>query len=121
MLETLSTIDLTLVWPVVIQIAAGALLGLGIWAIKKFITKLSLEEDEKVREYLISALQAGITFGKNKAIEELGSDDWTKIDVKDVIMAQAVTYALTRVPDAVKKFKLTEEDIKDLVLARLEK
>ncbi|NJO64298.1 MAG: hypothetical protein HC836_40865 [Richelia sp. RM2_1_2] len=121
MLETLTTIDLTSVWPVILEIGAGVVLAMGIWAIKKLIAKIGLEADEKVRDYLIGAIQSGITFGKNKALAEVNSDDWSKVDVRDIVLAQAVTYTLTRVPDAVKKFKLTEQDIKDLVLARLEK
>ena len=114
------TIDLAQHLPLILEIMGGVVLALGAWAIKRFATKMGLESDEKIRGYLMEALKAGVTYGKNKAMEELSDADWTKIEVKNAMLAHAASYVMTRVPDAVKKFNLTEQDVKDLVLARLE-
>lgn len=106
--------------PYILEIMAGIIFGLLLWLIKRYIIKLGIEADEKVREYLMEAIHASVIYGKNKAIEELGTEDVVEIDVRNCIIAHAVKYISSRVPDAVKKFKLSEEDIKDLVLARLE-
>lgn len=106
--------------PYIIEIMAGIIFGLLLWLIKRYITKLGIEADEKVREYLMEAINASIVYGKNKAIEELGTEDVAEIDNRNSTIAYAVKYVITRVPDAIKKFKLSEEDIRDLVLARLE-
>lgn len=113
-------IDLAPYIPVVLEVLAGIVLALAGWAVKRFATKMGLESDEKIRTYLMQAITAAVTYGKNKAVEELNDADWTKLEVKDVLLAQAASYVITRVPGAVKKFKLNEQDIKDLVLARLE-
>ena len=114
------TIDLLEYLPLVLEVLGGLVLALGLWAIKKFVTKLGLESDEHIRKYLLEALQSSVTYGKNKATEELKDADWTKVEVKNAVVAHAASYVLTRVPDAVKRFKLNEQDVKDLVLARLE-
>ena len=119
MLEGLS-LSLEAIVPFVLEMLAGVVLILAAWALKRFATKMGVESDEKVRKYLIDTIQAGVAYGKNKVEEELGDTDVTKADVKNVMLAHAASYVMTRVPDAVKKFKLTEQDIRDLVLAHLE-
>lgn len=106
--------------PYIVQIMACIIFGLVLWVLKRFVTKLGIEADEKVRKYLIETLQVSIVYGKNKVDEELGSTDLTKVEVRNAIVAHASNYVINKVPDAVKKFNLKEEDIKDLVLARLE-
>lgn len=105
---------------VILQGLAGVLLAVGTWAVKLLADKLGLEKDDKVRQYLNDAIKNGVEFGKKKAKEELSDADWTRIETKNVLLAHAAGYVLSKVPDAVKRFKLTEDDIKDLIYSRID-
>lgn len=119
-MEGLSTlIDLGPILDQVVMLLAAALLAVGTWAVKKVSDKFGLENDDKIRQYLLSAVERGVEFGKHKAEEAVGDADWSKVDVKNEMVAYAATYVLTKVPDAVKRFNLTEEGVRDLILAKL--
>jgi mono/diheme cytochrome c family protein len=118
-LSTITSIDLSPLVQPTVEVLAGIFLAVGIWAVKKLSTKLGLEADDKIRSYLLTAVENAVAFGKTKAVEKFEHADWTKVEVKDEILAHAASYVMTRVPDAVKQFKLSEQDIKDMVMAKL--
>lgn len=112
-------LDLTQFAPFVLEILAGVLLGVLIWAGKKLANKLGVDADNEIRQYFTQAIQSSIAFGKEKAKEKLDSTDWSSVEVKNETLAKATEYLNKHVPDAIKKFKLSEEEVKELVLARL--
>lgn len=115
-----TTVDLTALLPLILEILAGLVLAMAAWAIKKYATKLGIDADAETRAYLLTAVVAAVTYGRNKALEELGTADWTKVDVRNALLAHGVAYVLQRVPDAVSRFNLKEQDIRELIIARLE-
>lgn len=104
-----------------IDVAAGlllsVLLGLGVFAIQRGLAWLKLSEDEKIRGYLEAALRNGVTFAVNKARERVGAG--ASVDVRNEVVAGAANYVIGRVPDALKRFGVTEEGVRDMVLARI--
>ena len=118
-METL-VIDLSPILTILLQSLAGAVMAVAGWALHKVQQKFSLENEGKIREVVMAAVARGITYGKNKAQEELNNADWAKIETKNAMVAHASNYVLSKVPDAVKKFKLTEDQVRDLVLAKLD-
>lgn len=113
-------IDLGPLLTVLLQALGGVVLAVAGWAVWKVQQKFGLENEEKLRNTVMEVVERGVTYGKNKANEELNDADWTKIETKNALVGHAANYVLTKVPDAVKKFKLTEDEVKDLVLAKLE-
>lgn len=112
-------IDLGPIISVLIDALQGLLLGLGSWAVFKVSQTFGLENDEKIRGYLMAAVENAIAFGEKKAREGVKKADWGKIETENAMIAHAASYIMTKVPDAVKKFGLTEEDVKELVAAKL--
>jgi len=112
-------VDLSPLLLQLLSVVGVAVLAIAGWAVKKVADKFGLENDAKIREYLLSAVERGVEFGKHKAEEKLGDANWAKIDVKNELVASAAGYVLKKVPDALKKFKLTEDDVKDLILSKL--
>ena len=115
-----SIIDLSPVLSILLQCLGGVVLAVGSWALYKVQQKFGLENEDKLREVVMGAIERGVTYGKHKAEEELKDSDWAKIETKNAMIGHAASYVLGKVPDAVKKFGLSEEQIKDLVLAKLD-
>lgn len=116
-----SFVDLAPAVQVLLQMLAGLLLAVGTWGVKRISDRFGIEVDDKIRGYLMSAVSGAVGFGIRKAkalIEE--KPGWTRIQVENAIVASAASYILSKVPDAVKRFNLTEEDIRDLILAKLD-
>lgn len=111
-------IDLSPILTDVIQALAVLLLALGSWAIKKLMTKLGLEHDDKIRGYLEEALLNGIEFAKKKAGD--AAQSLHSIEVKDKVVADAANYVAKGVPDALRHFGITDERLKEMLLARLQ-
>lgn len=99
----------------VLAALAALLLALGTFAIQRLLGWLKLSQDEKVRAYLEDALQNGIAFARARVSSRaVGS-----IDVKSAVVAEAANYAIARVPDALKRFGIDQDGVRDLVQARL--
>ena len=103
-----------------IEVLAGLLLAVGSWGAYKLTQYLDLKNEEQLRNVVMSAIERGVNYGKNKALEEVKDADWAEYETKNKLVGHAAQYVLTKVPNAVKKFKLTEDQIKDLVLAKLD-
>lgn len=79
---------------------------------------LGLKEIEKRhREALDQALRAGAAWGLAKAREHAAGR--AGVDVKNAAVAHALRYVLDATPDAIRKFGLTPDRVRELVEARL--
>ena len=99
------------------SLLSAMLLAGGLWVIRRALAWLQLSEDEKVRAYLETALQNAITFARNRVVA--GGAEHAQIEVRNQVVAEATSYIVARVPDALKRFGIDEEAARDLVLARL--
>lgn len=112
-----TTVSLMPLIEALIGLAAAALLGLGTLAIRRLTTWLRLSEDDKVRGYLETALENGIALARQKVLERAATAGTAQI--RSAVAAEASRYVIERVPDALKRFGVTERGVKDLVAARL--
>lgn len=86
------------------------------WVLKKTHLDGLIQED-LIRNYLYTALENAIKFGIAQAETKVA--DKASVDFKNEILATAVNYILTKVPDAIAHFGLSDEAIRDLLVARL--
>lgn len=112
-----TVIDISPLLNSLIELAGVALLTVATWAAHKYGKKLGIEQDSKVREYLDDAIAKGIAFGEAKLKEQAGKID--EIDIKNAKIAEAANYVTKGVPDALKRFKIDDERLKQLIIARL--
>jgi len=91
-----------------------AIAGAG-WIAAKINKRLKLENDSIVRGYLETALQRGLDFAKSQTA---GVN--LTVDVKNEMVAAAANYAIKKVPDALKHFRIDEAGLKEMLAARLE-
>lgn len=101
---------LDVVWPLIVTVVAAVLSLLA----RKALSWLKLSEDKMVREYLEVAIVNGLELARQK----LGAVPLT-LTTKHQAVAEASDYVIGRVPDALKRFDLTEASVKRLVEARL--
>ncbi len=121
-MDTVTTlVDMKPVIEVLVQCLAGLAMAFGTYMVHKIAQKFKLEADDKVRGYLLAAVENAVNYGQHKADEIIKEKGIGSVDVKNETVAFAAKYLMTKVPDAVGKFKLSEDDVKDLVLAKLEK
>jgi hypothetical protein len=119
---TNTAVDLSPLLQVLIDYVAGPLAAvmsaLLLAILSRYLKKLGLENDEKVRIYLNDALQNGIEFALNKARLSAGGARLT-VDLHNETAAVAARYVLDKVPDAIKHFGITPEKVEELVKARM--
>ena len=119
-----AVVDLQPLIETALGLIATAVMGLAIFAIRALNAWLAaklghqnLVNEDMVRGYLSDALDRAVSYAKTKVDDA----DWSKVDVKSALIAEAARYAMTRVPDAINHFNLTEEDIAEMIEARLGK
>ncbi len=71
--------------------------------------------ETRLRNALQTALEAAAAYASQKVTNA----DWTKLDIKNPIVALAVNYAQKAVPNALKWFGITPERLAEMVIARL--
>lgn len=92
-----------------VTVAAG-------WAALQFQRLTGIKIDDSAREALHSAAMTGV----NLAISKLGSAAGNiTIDVKSQIIAQALQWVQSSVPDAIKRFGLTPADLQKLIESKI--
>jgi hypothetical protein len=97
----------------IVQIAAFAIVGLlAELARRKF--NLSIEESHR------NALQTAITNAAGLALNKLGNSlQGKKVEIGSPIIAEAVNYVAKSAPDAMAKFGLSPEDLREKVVAKI--
>lgn len=98
------------VWPLIVAVVTAIV---GILA-RKLLSWLNLSEDRMVREYLEVAIVNGLELARQR----LGTVT-PGVTTKSQVVAEASNYVVARVPDALKRFDITEATLKRLVEARL--
>jgi hypothetical protein len=107
----LTAIALEIITPL-LSIIAAAVAPLIVAAIVRLFNKLGMEVEAKHREALQSALRNAALVTVQKALERNVDGNLTAIEA---VKGPALEYIRKSVPDAVKKFKLDDERIKQLL------
>jgi uncharacterized membrane protein len=106
----------SIVQPYLIAIVSVVATTIAGWLAELLRRKFHLDIEASHRE----ALQTALTNGAGLLIAKLGGAlAGRKLDLKSVVLAEAVNYVLQSVPDAVRHFGVTPEAIAEKVLAKL--
>lgn len=104
------------VWkPYIVEMLAGAVTLLVGWVFNLLRVRLGLDIDARHRATLETALGNAVGVVLNQ-IDTYGGA--AKLDVKNAILAEAVTYVLKGAPDALRHFGLTEDRIREKIIAK---
>ncbi len=111
-------IDLSPLVSVAIQVLAGLLLACGSAAIAYLAKRLKLANEDSLRAYLGQAVQMGVHYAvsQQNALDAAGK---LNVTVKQPVIAAAAAYAISQVPDAVRKLGLDEDSVQRMAEARL--
>lgn len=102
---------------VLIPLIVTALLG---WIAVLYTRVTGKELEAKHRQALQSALDNGIRWAINQLLDgKLNPDGTVPKDQKAAVIATAQQYVTTSVPDAVKKFQITQPTMEKLLTAKL--
>lgn len=107
-------IDLTPLAEQAVNLAGAVFLALASWVAYKAKAYVGEKYADQIRGYLQDAVAMGVSYAINKV-----RDEKLSVNVKDQMVALAVSYVLARVPDALKQFGITEDGVKAMVEARL--
>lgn len=103
-------------WELLGGLAAAVLLALATFAINWVRVRIGLEkmkEDDIVRGYLEKAIRSALAYGISKLPHTYTADD------KSAVLGVAAQYLITSVPDAMKRFGLTEQSVLRMLESRL--
>jgi len=112
-----TTIDLTPLLQAVVSLAVVLLTALGGWALKHLTDKLGLDKDSKVRQNIYDVFEKGLAYAAQKAVEK--GQDFTKIEVKNQMIAEAAQYVIPKIPDGLAYFNITPKALEQMLEARL--
>lgn len=102
---------------ILIPLIVTALLG---WIAILYTRVTGKELEAKHRQALQSALDNGIRWAINQLLDgKLNPDGTVPKDQKAAVIATAQQYVTTSVPDAVKKFQITQPTMEKLLTAKL--
>lgn len=101
--------------------AVGAILvAAGASAVRLLTKKVGIESEslnQMIYEKLHKAVDLGVQFG----IGKLEKAQWTEVSTKNAIVAAALEYVVENAPDLMKKAKVDEAKIVQIIEARLHK
>lgn len=109
-----SGVDLTPLLGSLLELTAAAVTGVVGWALRRY---LGIRADNEVRGYLETALNRAAAYGLSRARAEYGHLD--SVSIKNAALEAGVRYVVEAVPDALKRFQVTPERVRDLVEARM--
>lgn len=102
---------------ILIPLIVTALLG---WIAILYTRVTGKELEAKHRQALQSALDNGIRWAINQLLDgKLNPDGTVPKEQKAAVIATAQQYVTTSVPDAVKKFQITQPTMEKLLTAKL--
>lgn len=106
-----------------IQAVAALLLAFGTWGVTRLADWLKLSADDRVRGYLIAAMERAIDYAQHHASARLShgqeAGDGVFRDVTAEVVDIAAGYLEERVPDALKRLGVSGQGLEDMIRARL--
>jgi hypothetical protein len=104
---------------VILQLAASLVLALGGYAIARLAAWLKLREDSEVRTYLNQALERAVDLALAEARGRLPT--YARLAPPEVnsVVERAADYARAAVPDALARFDIKGDALRERIAARL--
>lgn len=103
-------------WEILGSLLAAVLVALATFAVNWVRVRIGLEkmkEDDLVRGYLEKAIRSALAYGISKLPHTYSPDD------KSAVLGVAAQYLIASVPDAMKRFGLTEQSVLRMLESRL--
>lgn len=92
------------------------------YAVKWLMDQTKIDEllgDDIVRNYLYDVLERALKAGIKVADDKIATLN-TQVEIENEILGFAVNYVQDSVPDALERFGLTEDNVRSMLIARLE-
>jgi hypothetical protein len=111
-------VDLTPVVSYGVELLFGGILlpVLG-WAARRLSQSLRISDDDQVRRYLEQALLNALEFARELALQQGGN--LADVQVRNRLVEDAANYVMPRVPDALKRFGIEPDGLREMLTARL--
>lgn len=113
--EPSTVVDLGPVIDTLVAFAVAALTALASYGVHYLRRKLGIELDDAARNALNNALYRGIEYAAGFA----GGLIPRNIDARNALIAEASNYVIRSTPDALARFGITPERLRELIEARL--
>ncbi len=105
-----TTLVLTPLIDMLLQLVAAVLLSMGTWAVARLIRWLGLRNSAQATGALDDALQKSITFGLQQSQDLIRRKGWDDVDVRTSAIGQALPYMIERFPDVLKAVGVDTSD-----------
>lgn len=101
--------------------AGTTVMALGAWAIARLGDWLRLRADSEVRAYLMEGLRIAVEYGQAEARRRAAEAGLAGPAARNVAAEAARDYALSRYPDALKRFNVDAAALDQMIRARMPK
>lgn len=112
-------IDLAPIIELALQFIGAILALLLSRAALMFARKLGVEVDSIKGAILDTAISQAVQYGSNYVRDSLDTSGRDKAMIKNLIVAEALNYAIARVPDTIEHFKITPKALAEMIEARI--
>lgn len=98
-----------------------AIIGWGVSRVTGYLRKwLGIRVDDSQRAVVMGAVERGVNYATDAVREMIANSDYLTVDCRTLLITTAIRYVQKRIPDALRHFKLTPDDVGDMVAAKLE-
>lgn len=119
-MEPANVIDFTPILSQLVQLLGLVLMGLATWAAKKAADYFGLKQDDSARALIATAVHNGVKFAEARLNTEVSKLD-PRVQTGHPFVAEAATYVIAHVPDALTRLGVTKEQLAEKILAQLPK
>ena len=89
------------------------------WATVKFGGKFGVDKESIMFSTVDKLIQRAMIVAEARLKEEFEEKDWTKIEFKNAMIAEAATIVSNQAPVYLSKLKLDEDKLTDLIESRI--
>jgi hypothetical protein len=110
-------VDLSPLTDYVFNLIAAGLLAAALWIVRLFGRWLNLSEQDSARIYVQDAAKRAVDFAVNFGREYARTH--SKFPVRSKLVETALEYLVNAVPGGLRKLNITDEQARNMILARL--
>jgi hypothetical protein len=110
-------VDLSPLTDYVFNLIAAGLLAAALWIVRLFGRWLNLSEQDSARTYVQDAAKRAVDFAVNFGRDYARAH--SKFPVRSKLVETALEYLVNAVPGGLRKLNITDEQARNMILARL--
>lgn len=104
-----------------IVVVVVAVIGWVVSRLTGYLRKwLGIRVDDSQRAVVMGAVERGVNYAADRLRTTMANNKNLNVNCRSLLIATAVKYVQARVPDALNHFKLTPDDVGQMVAAKLE-